>query len=82
MNPAVNQQGVFCVNTHIVQHHPIKRTAGVKQGKFIISLWKSTHDRVVASRDNENGLPEYIGREVALMTAYEIISIFIGYWLC
>ncbi len=24
------------------------------------------------------GLPEYIGREVALMTAYEIISIFIG----
>lgn len=23
------------------------------------------------------GLPEYIGREVALMTAYEIISIFI-----
>ena len=24
------------------------------------------------------GLPDYIGREVALMTAYEIISIFIG----
>ncbi|MBQ9990522.1 MAG: hypothetical protein IJP31_06230 [Lachnospiraceae bacterium] len=24
------------------------------------------------------GLPEYIGREVAPMTAYEIISIFIG----
>lgn len=24
------------------------------------------------------GLPEYIGREVALMTAYEILSIFIG----
>ena len=24
------------------------------------------------------GLPEYIGREVATMTAYEIISIFIG----
>ena len=44
----------------------------------IISSWKSTHDRVVASRTNETGLPEYIGREVALMTAYEIISIFIG----
>ena len=34
---------------------------------------ESTHDRVVASRANE-----YIGREVAPMTAYEIISIFIG----
>ena len=33
---------------------------------------------MVASRTNETGLPEYIGREVALMTAYEIISIFIG----
>ncbi len=33
---------------------------------------------VVASRNNETGMPEYIGREVALMTAYEIISIFIG----
>ena len=39
---------------------------------------ESTHDRVVASRVYETGLPEYIGREVALMTAYEIISIFIG----
>lgn len=39
---------------------------------------ESTHDRVVASRANETGLPEYIGREVALMTAYEIVSIFIG----
>lgn len=26
----------------------------------------------------ENGLPEYIRREVTLMSAYEIISIFIG----
>ena len=26
----------------------------------------------------KTGLPEYIGREVALMTAYEIISIFLG----
>lgn len=26
----------------------------------------------------ETGLPEYIGGEVALMTAYEILSIFIG----
>ena len=50
-----------------------------------MSSWKSTHDRVVASRANETGflkdafgVPEYIGREVALMTAYEIISIFIG----
>ncbi len=26
----------------------------------------------------KTGFPEYIGREVALMTAYEIVSIFIG----
>jgi len=38
---------------------------------------ESTHDRVVASRVYETGLPEYIGREVALMTAFEIISIFL-----
>ncbi len=43
-----------------------------------ISLKESTHDRVVASRVYDTGLPEYIGREVAPMTAYEIISIFIG----
>ena len=30
---------------------------------------------VVASRVYEIGLPEYIGREVALMTAYEIIMV-------
>ena len=39
---------------------------------------ESTHDRVVASRVYDTGLPEYIGREVAPMTAYEIITIFIG----
>ena len=39
---------------------------------------ESTHDRVVASRVYDTGLTEYIGREVAPMTAYEIISIFIG----
>lgn len=39
---------------------------------------ESTHDRVVASRVYDTGLPEYIGREVAPMTAYEIVSIFIG----
>ena len=33
---------------------------------------------VVAYRVYETGLPEYIGREVALMTAFEIISIFLG----
>lgn len=38
---------------------------------------ESTHDRVVASRVYETGLPEYIGREVALMTAYEIIMVFL-----
>ena len=43
-----------------------------------ILLKESTHDRVVASRVYDTGLPEYIGREVAPMTAYEIISIFIG----
>ena len=45
---------------------------------------ESTHDRAlsvaleVASRIYETSLLEYIGREVALMTAYEILSIFIG----
>ena len=39
---------------------------------------ESAYDRVVASRVYETGLPEYIGREVALMTAFEIISIFLG----
>ena len=39
---------------------------------------ESAHDGVVASRVYETGLPEYIRGEVALMTAYEIISIFIG----
>ena len=43
-----------------------------------ISLKESTHDRVVASRVYDTGSPEYIGREVAPMTAYEIITIFIG----
>ena len=33
---------------------------------------------VVASRADETSLLEYIRREVAQMTAYEIISIFIG----
>ncbi len=33
---------------------------------------------VVASRANETGSPGYIGREVRNMTAFEIISIFIG----
>ena len=50
----------------------------ILQNSVIMPSWKSTHDRVVASRANETGLPEYIGREVALMTAYEIVSIFIG----
>ena len=40
---------------------------------------ESTHDRVVASRVYDTGSPEYIGREVApMMTAYEIITIFLG----
>ena len=45
---------------------------------------ESTHDRAlsvaleVASRIYETSLLEYIGREVALMTAFEIISIFLG----
>ena len=45
-------------------------------GRIIIT--ESTHDRVVTSRVYENRQAEYIGREVAPMTAYEIISIFIG----
>ncbi len=43
-----------------------------------ISLWKSTHDRVAASRLLETGIPEYIRREVMLMTAYETIMVFLG----
>lgn len=39
---------------------------------------ESTYDRVVASQVYETGLPEYIGREVRDMTAYEIIMIFLG----
>ncbi len=34
--------------------------------------------KVVASQDFMPGLPEYIRGEVAQMTAFEIISIFIG----
>ncbi len=41
-------------------------------------IMECAHDRVVASRVYETGLPEYIGREVTPMTAYEIITIFIG----
>ena len=33
---------------------------------------------MVASRANETGLPDYIGREVVYMTAADIIMIFIG----
>ena len=39
---------------------------------------ESAHDRVVASRALNPDLREYIGREVRDMTAFEIISIFIG----
>lgn len=39
---------------------------------------ESTHDRVVASRANDTEQSEYIGREVAHITAYEIIMIFLG----
>lgn len=42
------------------------------------AMQESTHDRVVVSRTYKTGLPEYIGREVRNMTAFEIISIFIG----
>ena len=33
---------------------------------------------MTASRNCKTGMPEYIGKEVAPMTAYEIVSIFIG----
>ncbi len=55
----------------------LKAWLPILRSSVIIPSWKSTHDSVAASRANETGLPEYIGREVALMTAYEIISIFI-----
>ncbi len=55
----------------------LKAWLPILRSSVIIPSWKSTHDRVAASQANETGLPEYIGREVALMTAYEIISIFI-----
>ena len=35
---------------------------------------ESTHDRVVASRVYETDLPEYIGREVALMILALLMS--------
>ena len=41
-------------------------------------LWKVPMTGVVASRVYETGLSEYIRREVALMTAFESISIFLG----
>ena len=37
-----------------------------------------THDRGGSLPSLMTGVPEYIGREVAQMTAFEIISIFIG----
>ena len=43
-----------------------------------ISFTESTHDRVAASQLLETGLSEYIGREVVLMTAADIILIFIS----
>ena len=46
--------------------------------EYMFGNMESTHDKVVASRVYDTGLPEYIGREVAPMAAYEIISIFIG----
>ena len=33
---------------------------------------------MAASRANETGLPEYIGREVVRMTDYETIMVFLG----
>jgi hypothetical protein len=41
-------------------------------------LVRKIHDRGGSLPSLVTGLPEYIGREVALMTAYEIISLFIG----
>lgn len=45
---------------------------------MIISLSESTHDRVAASRPIKTGYPEYIGREVAHMTAYETVMVILG----
>lgn len=39
---------------------------------------ESTHDRSGTSRNYDTGSSEYIRKEVAPMTAYEIISVFIG----
>ncbi|MDO4522512.1 MAG: hypothetical protein Q4B57_05120, partial [Eubacteriales bacterium] len=44
----------------------------------VVSHVESTHDRVVASRHFNPGLPEYIRREVVPMTAYEIVMVIIG----
>ena len=41
-------------------------------------MWKSTHDGVVASRNQCTGLPESIGREVARMTVYETFMVVLG----
>lgn len=42
------------------------------------AMQESTHDRVAASQANIPVCWEYIGREVRNMTAFEIISLFIG----
>lgn len=43
-----------------------------------INIRKALTTGVEPPRLSKNGSPEYIGKEVAPMTAYEIISIFIG----
>ena len=49
-----------------------------------LSIWSMfvmhhlKRNEVVASRVYDTGLPEYIGREVAPMTTYEIVSIILA----
>ncbi len=42
------------------------------------SCAESTHDRGGSLPALKTGLPEYIGREVACMTAYEIVMVVLG----
>ena len=43
-----------------------------------MGIRKALTTGVATPQPKGTGLPEYIGKEVAPMTAYEIISIFIG----
>lgn len=56
----------------------MKKYSGCNRSGDMVQSIHGTHDRGGSLPSHQTGFPEYIGREVALMTAYEILSIFIG----